>query len=309
MERRDFLKTSMLAGVIAGVGLPNLSAAAENAAASGAADIIAVKGGEPEEMYSKGIAALGGMGAFVKSGQTVVVKPNIGWDKPPEMAANTNPKLVKAIVEDCFKAGASKVYVFDHTCNDWRNCYEHSGIAAAAKEAGATMMPGNSRNNYKEVEIPHGRRLKKDLVHELILESDVFINVPVLKVHGGAAMTSAMKNLMGVNWDRGYWHKNDLGQCIADFITRIRPTLNIVDAYRIMIAHGPQGVSPDDVRLVKYQLLSTDIVGIDALAAKILGKSPESISHLRCAAAMKLGKIDPAQLPIKRLNIGPGGAA
>ena len=196
MERRDFLKTSMLAGLVAGVGLPSLSAVEKEV--TRAADIVAVKGGEPEEMYRRGIAELGGLSTFVKSGQTVLVKPNIGWDKPPEMAANTNPQLVKAIVEDCFKVGASKVYVFDHTCNNWKNCYENSGIAAVVKEAGATMMPGHSKNNYREVDIPHGLRLKSDLIHELVLDCDVFINVPILKVHGGANMTSAMKNMMGL---------------------------------------------------------------------------------------------------------------
>jgi len=303
MERRDFLKTSMLAGVAAGIGLPHLQAATEGAGEAAGAEIIAVKGGDPVTMYRKGIALLGGMGHFVHPGQSVVVKPNIGWDKPPELAANTNPDLVKAIVEDCFRAGAAKVSVFDHTCDNWKNCYEHSGIAEAAKAAGATMVSGNSAGSYRKIEIPDGKRLHQDMVHELILDSDVFINVPILKSHGGATMTCAMKNMMGVNWDRGYWHQNDLGQCIADFITKIRPALNIVDAYRIMPSHGPRGVGPGDVRLVKYQLLSTDIVGIDAVAARILGLQPERISHLRCAAAMGLGVIDPAKLPIKRVTV------
>lgn len=300
MERRDFLKTTLTAGVIAGTGLPAIGAALEKAKKN---EIVAVRNGEPVEMYRKGIAALGGMGAFVRKGQTVVVKPNIGWDKPPEIAANTNPELIKAIVEDCLQAGAAKVYVFDHTCNNWQRCYTNSGIEAAAKAAGGTVMPGNNKANYKPVEVPAGKRLKNAEVHELIIGCDVFINVPVLKNHGGATMTCAMKNLMGIVWDRPYWHKNDLGQCIADFVTYRRPDLNIVDAYRVMFRRGPRGVDTGDVRLQKYQLLSTDIVGIDAVAAKILGIEPEKISHLRCAAAMGLGQIDVEKLPITKINV------
>lgn len=300
MERRDFLKATLTAGVIAGTGIPAIGAALEKAKKG---EIIAVRNGGPVEMYRKGIAALGGMDAFVRKGQTVVVKPNIGWDKPPEIAANTNPELIKAIVEDCLKSGAAKVYVFDHTCNNWQRCYTNSGIEAAAKAAGGTVMPGNNEANYKPVKIPSGKRLKKAEVHELITDCDVFINVPVLKNHGGATMTCAMKNLMGIVWDRPYWHKNDLGQCIADFVTYRRPDLNIVDAYRVMFRRGPRGVDTGDVRLQKYQLLSTDIVGIDAVAAKILGIEPEKISHLRCAAAMGLGQIDVDKLPITKISV------
>ena len=64
----------------------------------------------------KGIASLGGMKQFVKPNQTVVIKPNIGWDSAPERAANTNPELVARIVEQCKRAGAKTVYVFDNTC-------------------------------------------------------------------------------------------------------------------------------------------------------------------------------------------------
>lgn len=300
MERRDFLKATLTAGVIAGTGIPAIGAALAKAKKG---EIIAVRNGGPVEMYRKGIAALGGMDTFVRKGQTVVVKPNIGWDKPPEIAANTNPELIKAIVEDCLKSGAAKVYVFDHTCNNWQRCYTNSGIEAAAKAAGGTVMPGNNEANYKPVKIPSGKRLKKAEVHELITDCDVFINVPVLKNHGGATMTCAMKNLMGIVWDRPYWHKNDLGQCIADFVTYRRPDLNIVDAYRVMFRRGPRGVDTGDVRLQKYQLLSTDIVGVDAVAAKILGIAPEKISHLRCAAAMGLGQIDVDKLPITKISV------
>ncbi len=147
--------------------------------------------------------ALGGIGKFVKKGQKVVVKPNIGWDVTPERAGNTNPKLVTEVIRQCRDAGASEVFVFDHTCDNWQRCYKNSGIESAVKEAGGKIVPGNTEGYYHEASIPWGKSLTKVKEHELLLSCDVFINVPVLKSHGGARLTISMKNQMGNVWDRG----------------------------------------------------------------------------------------------------------
>jgi uncharacterized protein (DUF362 family) len=143
-------------------------------------DLIALKNAEPDKLFDRGIDLLGGMQGFVKKGQTVVVKPNMGWDVAPERAANTNPKLVKRIVEHCFNAGAKTVYVFDHTSDNWQRSYRNSGIAAAAKDAGATVTPAHSEGYYQTVDFSSGKRLEQVKEHELILEADVFINVPIM---------------------------------------------------------------------------------------------------------------------------------
>ena len=126
----------------------------------------------------------------------------------------------------------------------WMNCYKNSGIEKAAKGAGAKVVPGNSENYYQQIEIPGGVKLKSAKVHELLLETDVFINVPVLKNHNSTRMTSCLKNMMGVVWDRGYWHSNNLNQCIADYaLFEKKPALNIIDCYNVMVKNGPQGVT------------------------------------------------------------------
>lgn len=107
-------------------------------------DLVAVMGGEPEAMFRRAITEIGGMKQFIKPGQKVVVKPNIGWDKVPELAGNTNPKLVAEIVKQCLAAGAKEVTVFDHTCDDWQKCYKNSGIEEAAKAAGCQGYAGSS---------------------------------------------------------------------------------------------------------------------------------------------------------------------
>jgi len=266
-------------------------------------DLVAVKGGEPDEMFRRGIKVYGGLGKFVKKGQKVVIKPNIGWDVTPERAANTNPKLVYEIVRHCIDAGAKEVHVFDHTCDNWERCYKNSGIEKAVKDAGGKMAPGNAESYYHEVTVSAGKNLKKAKEHELVLEADVFINVPVLKDHGGSRLTIAMKNLMGIVWDRGYWHRNDLHQCIADFATYRKPTLNIVDAYAVMKKNGPRGRSIDDIVIMKSLLISTDIVAIDTAAAKLFGYDPSDVNYIQIAAEQKVGRMDLENLHIERITI------
>lgn len=305
MDRREFLNKGVGAGLMAGIalGFGKLDELTAAPVAGKPVDLVAVKGGEPDVMFDKAIAALGGMSAFVKKGQKVVVKPNIGWDKKPEMGANTNPVLVKRIVEHCIKAGASEVYVFDMTCNDWQKCYQNSGIKEAVEQAGGKMVPANNESYYKEVSIAGGKKLKTEKVHQLVLEADVFINVPVLKHHGGGILSVCMKNLMGIAWGRGQWHKIDLQQCIADFSTHHKSTLNVVDAYRVMKSHGPQGVSESDTVVMKSLLIAPNAVVADAAAAKLWGIEPEKVPHIKLAAEMGVGSMSLESLNIVKLKV------
>lgn len=306
MKRRDFLYKGIGAGLLTGMGLHSNLLASVIPGQSGVAatpfDMVAIRGGEAEVMFEKAIAAMGGMKAFVKPNQTVVVKPNIGWDTVPERAANTNPKLVGKIIEHCLRAGAKDVYVFDNTCDSWQKCYANSGIEKAVKDAGGKIVTGKSESMYQEVQLKSAKSLKTAKVHELILSCDVFINVPVLKHHNSTTVTAAMKNMMGVIWDRGYWHKNDLPQCIADFPTFRKPDLNILDAYRVMKKNGPRGVSLEDTVTMKAQLISTDIVAVDAAAIKLFGMEPSAIAYMDKAVEMGVGTMDLEKLKINRLT-------
>jgi uncharacterized protein (DUF362 family) len=305
MKRREFFKKSIHAGILAGAGLTlgkwdNLLAASAGPAPY---DLVAVKGGDPVIMFEKAIQSLGGMQSFIKKGQKVVIKPNIGWDVTPELAANTNPRLVAAIIKHCLGAGAKEVFVFDNTCDSWSKCYKNSGIEKAAREAGGKIIPGNVEKYYQEVKIPRGKKLKESKVHEMILESDVFINVPVLKHHSSGMLTVSIKNLMGIVWDRAYWHRNNLHQCLADFATYSKPTLNIVDAYRVMMTNGPRGVSAADVREMKSLIISRDMVAADAAAAKLFGLEPLKIPYLKFAEEMKIGTTNLDKLNINRIKL------
>ena len=306
MRRREFFRKSVGAGIAAGAafsigGYSKLWAAEASVAKY---DLVALMGGEPAAMFDLGIQELGGMGTFIRKGQKVLVKPNIGWDVVPELAANTNPALVKRIIEHCFRAGAKEVYVFDHTCDNWVNTYRNSGIERAAKDAGAKVVPGNTENYYHEIEIPTAVKLKKAKVHELIMETDVFINVPILKDHNSTRMTACIKNMMGVVWDRGYWHSNDLHQCIADYaLFEKKPVLNVLDCYNVMVKHGPQGVSKEDVVQMKSQIITSDWVAGDAAAAKMLSIDPLKVDYIPIAHKMGLGNMNLESLNIKRIKM------
>ncbi len=307
MDRRDFLKSCLATGVGLGMGsLPGIPLAKAAGQAfgfegPGNPDIVAVRNGEPEVMFDRGMAAMGGMGRFVKPGQKVAIKPNISWDSKPEFAGDTNPALVNRIIQHCLEAGAGKVVVFDHTIEHWKRCWESSQIAAA-EQAGGIMAPGDAERYYVNRPV-QGRELKQVQVHEALLEADVLISVPILKHHGGAGMTGSIKNFMGAVWDRRFYHRTDLQQCIADFLTVRKPDLTVMDAYRVMTGNGPRSGNLADVKLMKMQILSTDIVAADAAGARLLGRNPEDYWHIRYAMEMGFGVMDPQRLNFRRLSL------
>lgn len=312
MDRRDFLKTLAVTGAAAvtvqQMGAMDMLSQKLTASQAEKVDLVAVMGGEPEVMFRRAIAEMGGMKQFVKPGMKVAVKPNIGWDRAPELAGNTNPQLVEEIIRQCFDAGASEVTVFDHTCDDWRKCYEHSGIEAVVKATGAQMMPAHLESYYHSVSLPRAKKLKNAKIHEAILNSDVWINVPILKNHGGANLTMSMKNHMGIVWDRGAFHQLDLQQCIADICTMDKKAvLNVVDAYRVLKTNGPRGRSASDVVLTKALFISQDIVAVDTAAAKFFNQIRtmplDQVKHLANAQALNVGTMDLDKLNIKRIKI------
>ena len=164
------------------------------------------------------------------------------------------------------------------------------------------MAPSETERYYHKTSLK-GKVLTEALVHEAMLECDVLVSVPVLKHHGGAGITASMKNFMGAVWDRRFYHARGLQQCIADFLSVRLPDLSVVDAYRCMVSNGPRSRSLSDVRLVKMQVLSTDIVAADASGAAILGKRPEDFSHIRIAHEMGFGQIDPLRLNVRRISL------
>ncbi len=268
-------------------------------------DLVAVRGGQPRDLARNAIAALGGIGRFVSTGDDVIIKPNICVAYHTyEYAATTNPWVVAALVELCWEAGAGRVRVMDSPFGGTaEEAYARSGIQEQVLAAGGEMeiMSGYK---YVSVEIPGAQSLQRCEAYDDVLNADVVINVPIAKHHSLARLTLGMKNLMGVIADRPAIHL-DLGQRLADLTSLVRPELTVIDAVRILIANGPSGGRLADVQQRDTVIASTDIVAADSYAARTLFEvDPSLMSYVRAGAAMGLGRSDLENLKIEEVTLG-----
>lgn len=300
MDRRAFVKTA--AAAAAGVAVTDLLGTAAQTTAPAPPDLVVVKGGDPEKLVRKALESLGGIRRFIAKGDVVVVKPNMGWDRTPEQAANTNPVVVGTLVKLCFEAGAKKVKVFDRTCNDPRRCYVQSGIEAAAKAAGAEVSHMDDRK-FRETALPGGVAIQSWPLYAEILEADKIINVPVAKHHGLARLTLSLKNWMGVmGGQRGKIHQK-IDVALIDLAAVLRPTLTVLDAVRILTANGPQGGNLEDVRRLDTLVAGVDQVAIDAYGATLFGLKGEDLGFVREGHKRGIGRMDLEKLRISTLAV------
>lgn len=296
MDRRAFIRQTLQAAMTAAAlgAVPILPLIPARCWAAEGPPLAVRKGKEIPALVRQTLAALGGMERFVKRGETVVVKPNIGWDRPPETAANTHPLVVRTVVELCLEAGAKQVRLFDRTCNDPRRCYVTSGIQAAVEALGSdrVQIEHMDRRGWQELDIADGVELKRWSFYRPALEADRFINLPVAKQHSISVLTMGMKNVMGViGGNRGMLHQR-IDEALCDINRVVHSDLTLVDATRILVANGPQGGSLDDVRQTDTLIASPDIVAADSYAATLFGKQPLEIPTLAAAARRGLGTTD-----------------
>jgi uncharacterized protein (DUF362 family) len=297
--RRDFLKGTSSA--VAGLAVAGTLGPLIEAASPAHPDLAVAHGGSPAKTARAAVEALGGMKRFVSKGDVVVVKPNIGWDRTPEQAANTNPEVVGAVVAMCIEAGASKVKVFDRPCNDPRRCYVQSGIEAAAKAAGAEVSFINERK-FREVAIPGGVAIKSWPLYTEILDADKLINVPIAKHHSLAGLTLSLKNWMGVmGGSRGRIHQK-IGEALVDLALVVKPSLTVLDAVRVLTRNGPQGGTVNDVKRLDTVAAGTDQVAVDSFGATLFGLKGSDLSYVASAHRRGLGTMDLEKLAIKRIE-------
>ncbi|MFH1414697.1 MAG: DUF362 domain-containing protein [Elusimicrobiota bacterium] len=301
--RREFIKavSVMLVGLVA----KKLSAA-ERSPVSGAVgsllkkgaaagekkyELSIIKGTDHAAITRQAVSALGGMEKFVKKGDTVVVKPNMCGPHMPEMAATTNPEVVKEIVYMCYEAGAVKVKVFDKPFRHAGMTYKICGIARAAKEAGADVFFVDDWN-YVNAKFEYDSPLEGWPIYKDAIEADCFINVPILKHHSYTGLTLSMKNLMGVmGGNRGNVHW-DISTKLAHLTDYIKPKLIVMDATRVLMRNGPGGGNLEDVEIFNTVMASADPVLIDSEAARLVGVTPKKIGCIRVAGEMGLGKFN-----------------
>jgi uncharacterized protein (DUF362 family) len=304
ISRRQFVKLSAASGAMLLTGLwsrPQLIGEARPEVLDPRLVVVA-EGKDAARNVEKGLKVYGGMTTFVKKGDVVVVKPNIAWNKKPAQAANTSPEVVAQVVKECLKAGAGEVKVFDRPCELARRTYRRSGIKKAAEEAGAKAEYVKDYK-FREQKFPDGCTISSWPLYGDALDADVFINVPRAKDHDTANLTIAMKNLMGImGGERGSIHR-DIHDKLVDLNLAFRPTLNIIDASSIMIDHGPQGASPEDVVFAGKIIIGVNAASADACAA---GRLPFKLQrpplYLANAQARGLGETDVEQLYIETVK-------
>jgi uncharacterized protein (DUF362 family) len=313
MKRRTFVKKGallssgmLLAPIVRGPERPGNAGADGHAAAtpsrSAPADqVVQVKGGSPYEITRRALAELGGMEKFISRGDSVVVKPNIGWNRTVEQAACTNPEVLRTLIELALAAGARKVLVMDNTCHKAEDSYQRSGIAETARKAGAEVRYCDE--NRLIVHDFKGEYLGKWPVFRDFLEADKFINVPILKHHGSAGLTIAMKNLFGIlGGNRGKLHR-DMGENIADLANGFRSHLVVVDAFRVLMRNGPVGGRLSDVELRQTVIASPNIMHADVAAAALFGRDARELDFLQAARALKMGEIDITRVPLRAVTL------
>ena len=265
---------------------------------------LAVASGEDVDVTVRtAITTLGGMDRFVKSGNDVIIKPNIcNASNTWEYASTTNPQVVASLVTLCLEAGAERVRVMDQPFGGTPEMgYERSGISEMVKAAGGEMEI-MSRMKFRDFEIPEGIDIKKWPVYTDCLETDVLINVPIAKHHALARLTLGMKNLMGIIDDRTQFHFN-LGQRIADLASLVQPQLTVIDAIRILKNHGPTGGNLDDVEQTNTIIASHDMVAADSFATRLFGLTPGDIPALRSAENMRLGVTDLTSIEVEEISV------
>jgi uncharacterized protein (DUF362 family) len=299
MKRRDFVRGIAAAGLALRFG-PR--AFAGQAASLGPLPaLVAVEGESPAAITREAIAVLGGMGKFVGKGDRVVIKPNIGWDRTPEMAACTNPEVVRTLVELVLDAGAKKAIVIDNTTNQAKRCYVRSGIQEAVKQAGGDML---FVDDFRVKKMPlKGEWLKDWEILLDVVEADKLINVPIAKHHSLCRLTLGGKNWLGATAGaRNQFHQS-LDKTITDLSAFFKPQLTVLDAYRILVRNGPQGGRVSDTELRKTLIAGTDPVAVDAYGASLFGVEPRELPYLALSRDRGLGEFDLGKVRLEKRKI------
>ena len=309
VSRREFVKLGVGTGAALALN-PLRLFAAENAPAgtAGAAalptpEVWVIHDADPAKLMRAAWKIMGQNGGLGPKLDKLTLKVNAAWDRNPEEGANTHPVLVDTFLELCRAAGVKKVVMPELTCAPAAKTFANSGIQAAADKHQAELIDlSKHKDHFVPKSIPGAKSLKEVMVGKDFLETDVLINMPVAKNHGAATFTCGLKNWMGAVQDRGFWHKNNMHQCIADIGLLLKPAWTIVDATRVMATKGPQGGPTAEIRKPEQLILSRSPIAADAVASTILFESPAKVKYLVLAAEMGLGVIDPAAMKIHRLE-------
>jgi len=233
---------------------------------------------------------LGGMQAFIKPGERVLLKPNLLKANRPEEAVTTHPEVVRAVIRLVREAGGEPMVGDSPGFGDLRKVCEKAGIMDVIREESSMLVDFD-----ETITIKNSGRFQRFEISRLAYEADVIINLPKLKTHGMTVITGAVKNLFGcvpgkrkVQWHFNTGINHDLFmQMIVELYAQIKPRLSIMDAVIGMEGNGPGSGDP---RYIGAVVAGPDAVAVDVVSAAVLGIPPESLPIIRAAAALGIGQ-------------------
>lgn len=233
---------------------------------------------------------LGGIGAFVSLGQTVLLKPNLLSPRPADAAVTTHPEIVRALALLCVHAGASRVWIGDSCAGDHEEVvlWQKTGMQAVADETGARLK------SFKDELVSRSIDGGQVPIPAWLDEVDVCISLPKLKTHGLTVMTCAIKNMYGLvaGGAKGRYHAHfPSPRAMSDFLVRIyaalKPDLTLVDAVVAMEGEGPSNGAPREVGLL---IAGEDGVAVDTVCARFVNRKGKGIPMLEVARRHDVGE-------------------
>jgi uncharacterized protein (DUF362 family) len=252
-----------------------------------------------EDMVRRAVLGLDaqlGMKRFIARGDVVCVKPNVGFDRGPELGATTNPDVVRAVVKLCIEAGARKVIVADNPIENPAACFAKSRIRQAAEQAGADVII-HSKAHDASVEVrpgqPDAGRGEAlgtwPIFWRPLEQADKVIGVPPIKDHNLCYASMSMKNWYGLLGGRRNQFHQAIHNIVSDLGFMMSPTLVIADGTRVMMSSGPTGGRLEDVKPGGITGRPAIIASVDQLALdswclqNLLGRDPAALAYLNMA--------------------------
>ncbi|HEY8911399.1 MAG TPA: DUF362 domain-containing protein [Desulfosporosinus sp.] len=241
-----------------------------------------------EQHLRDGLAELGGMSAFVKPGQKVLLKINLLMKKRPEEAVTTHPSVVEAVVHLVQEAGGIPIIGDSpggpYTVSALQAIYTRSGLREVAERTGAIL---NEDVGQTTIQYPEGKLAKSLTVTNCVLNADVVIPISKLKTHGMMTFTGAVKVLFGVipgllkaEYHLKMFKVSDFADLLVDIATWVSPALSIMDGIVGMEGDGPSAGEPRNIGAL---IVSTDPFALDVVAADLIGLKPEKVPTVMAA--------------------------
>jgi len=252
-----------------------------------------VSGLNRSQTVGKAIELLGGITRFVRPGETVLLKPNVGFSRPPRVCATSHPDIISEITSLCYEqAKAKKVYITDNPINDAKSCFELSEILAASAKCGAEVILPKA-DFFRPLTLPGGKLINNwPVLYEPFKNVDKVIGIAVVKDHSRSGASMIMKNWYGLlGGGRNIFH-TDINNIIVELATLVKPTLVILDGTQVMISNGPTGGSSSDLKQSNIMIAGCDQVAVDSFGATLLNMKPADLPYLLKAQELKLGTTD-----------------